>query len=258
MTEREKHIGYLFTAELQFRLASAVRLATSLRVQPLDLPTEWIHGKHKVKYKEIALRTEQADFAAHFLQDSATLLLAVVIKDAIRAVVADPKTSKDPNVRAAYQIARLIRNAFAHGPVSPSWSIDADCRNCTFEIPKTIELDTTNLHGSPFHWSHYGGPLAVFRLCRFVRKHILKDNVARRKPLPKPTNRIIHYGDLILRQVDSIPAGAVQVDVQRLPDGSVHLGGGYYLRPQRRRKRRQEENPSNTKPTRTSSGSAIR
>jgi hypothetical protein len=46
MTEPEKQIGLLFTAELQFRLASAVRLATSLGTQPIDLPITWTHGNH--------------------------------------------------------------------------------------------------------------------------------------------------------------------------------------------------------------------
>lgn len=36
MSNREKHIQLLFTAELQFRLAAAVRLATTLKVQPLE------------------------------------------------------------------------------------------------------------------------------------------------------------------------------------------------------------------------------
>jgi hypothetical protein len=50
-------------------------------------------------------------------------LLAVPVKDAIRAVVSDPTASAGSEVRAAYQIARLIRNAFAHAPFSPIWSI---------------------------------------------------------------------------------------------------------------------------------------
>ena len=54
MTESEKHIGLLFTAELQFRLASAVRLATSLGNQPIDPPVTWTHGDHSVRYGEIA------------------------------------------------------------------------------------------------------------------------------------------------------------------------------------------------------------
>ncbi|MGH8829537.1 MAG: hypothetical protein ACREXV_00385 [Polaromonas sp.] len=141
MTDREHHIQQLFTAELQFRLASAVRLAVTGNRQPLDLPMEWTHGQHRVRYEEIALRQDQADYAAAFLQRSATYLMAVAMKDAIRAVVPDPRSSSDSDVRAAYQIARLIRNAFAHAPFSPVWSIDPDCRDKTFAIPDLITLD---------------------------------------------------------------------------------------------------------------------
>lgn len=231
MTENEKHIGYLFTAELQFRLASAVRLATTLNAQPLDLPTEWTHGKHSVKYDEIALRPDQADYAAHFLHRSATFLMAVAMKDAIGATVNDPKISPDPDVRSAYQIARMIRNAFAHAPLSPTWRIDKDCCDRVFEIPDIITLNTKDLHETPFDWRHYGGPLALFRLCRFVRIEILKDQPATRTSVPVPMNAVFQQGNLILRKVDAIPAGAVPVTPERLPDGSIDLGGGHFIRP---------------------------
>ena len=231
MTENEKHIAYLFAAELQFRLASAVRLATTLNTQSLDLPTEWAHGKHSVKYEEIALRQDQADFAAQHLHRSSTFLMAVAMKDAIRAAVNDPKNSPDSAVRSAYQIARMIRNAFAHAPLSPTWSIDKDCRDQVFEIPDIITLDTKGLDGTPFDWRHYGGPLALFRLCRFVRIEILKDQPAPRKPVPVPANTVYQQGNLILKKVDAIPAGAVRIEPERLPDGSIHLGGGHFIKP---------------------------
>ncbi len=60
MDEREKQIAHLFAAELQFRLACAVRLAATNDAQPLDLPQKWIHGNHQVEYEEIALRPDQA------------------------------------------------------------------------------------------------------------------------------------------------------------------------------------------------------
>lgn len=230
MSVREKHIQQLFTAELQFRLASAVRLATTLKVQPLDLPMEWTHGKHRVKYEEIALRPDQADYAACFLHRSATFLMAVAIKDAIRAVVSDPKMSPDSDVRAAYQVARLIRNAFAHAPFSPTWSIDPDCRDKVFAVPDVIALDTTGLHGTPFDWRQYGGPLALFRLCRFVRTQLLKDPRSPRKLVPIPGKLIYQQGNLILKKVDAIPAGAVRVEVERLPDGGIPLPGGHVIR----------------------------
>lgn len=231
MADRQEHIDRLFTAELQFRFASAVRVATTMHLQPLDLPMEWTHGKHRVTYDEVALRQDQADFAARHLQRSATYLMAVAMKDAIRAVVPDPKNSTDHSVRAAYQIARLIRNAFAHAPFSPVWSIDPDCRNVTFSIPDIVTLDTTNLHGTAFDWRQYGGPLAMFRLCRFVRIHIMKDDVAPRKVVPLPKERYLQQGDLILRRVDEIPSDAVPVEIEPLPDGRVPLGRWHFIDP---------------------------
>jgi hypothetical protein len=231
--EKQKHIQALFTAELQFRLASAVRLATNYKVQPLDLPIEWSHGKHRVKYAEIALRQDQAEYVAIFLHQSATFLMAVAMKDAIRAVVLDPKNAKNPDVRAAYQIARLIRNAFAHAPFSPTWSIDPDCSDKVFAIPGVIELTTKGLHGTPFDWHQYGGPLALFRLCRFVRGRILRDQLKRSHAIPLPQNVIVQMGDLLLKKVGKIPPGAVKG--RTLSDRDIPLGGGYVLHPRARR-----------------------
>jgi hypothetical protein len=182
------------------------------------------------KYEEIALRQDQAEQAAFFLHRSATYLMAVAIKDAIRAVAPNPKTSSDTNVRSAYQIARLIRHAFAHSPFSPRWSIDPDCQHTTFVVPDVMTLDTTSLQGAAFDWRHYGGPLALFRLCQFVRTMILGDNPAPRKVVPIPGTTIIQQGDLILEKMDSIPPNAVKVDKRR-QDGGIDLGAGHVVYP---------------------------
>lgn len=147
------------------------------------------------------------------------------------------KKSKNPDVVGAYQIARMIRNAFAHGPFSPTWSIEQDCRDQIFKVRNIIKLDTTDLHGTRFDWRHYGGPLALFRLSRFLRIHLLKDKVKARKPFPEPTNKIYQFGNLILKEVDKVPADAVPVKTTPSSDGSVHLGDGYYIRPVRRTRR---------------------
>ena len=231
MTDRETHIQHVFAAELQFRLASAVRLATALKRQPLDLPTEWVHGWHRVHYDEIALRQDQADVGAAALHRSTTYLMAVAVREAIAAAVPNPRQSPDLHVRAAYQIARLIRNAFAHGPFAPHWRIDADCRDVTFAIPGVISLATTGLDGQPFDWRHYGGPLALFRLCRFVRIEILKDDVKPRKAFPLPTREIRQQGDLIIESIAAIPEDAVRIVPKKRPDGGIGLGGGHMIYP---------------------------
>src|ERR1017187_2411512 len=94
----QHHIDNLFNAELQFRLASAVRIATNLKAQPLDLPMEWTHGTQRVRYEEIALRPDQAEVAACMLHRSATYLMAVAIKDAIQAAIPRPWESPDCDV----------------------------------------------------------------------------------------------------------------------------------------------------------------
>ena len=200
MIDLATHINFLFAAELQFRLASAVRFAVTMDNQPLDLPLEWSHGKHKVSYKEVALRKDQADFAAWNMHRSATFLMAVAMKDAIKAAVPDPKNATNPDIRAPYQISRLIRNAFAHSPYQPVWSIDPDCRNRIFEVPEIASLDTANLQGFAFDWRHYGGPLAILRLCRYVRFEILKDPKRTRKTIPTSKTIYSLQGNLILRQ----------------------------------------------------------
>ena len=68
-------------------------------------------NKHTVSYKEVALRKDQADFAAWSIHRSATFLMAVAMKDAIKAAIPDPKNATSADVRASYQISRLIRNA---------------------------------------------------------------------------------------------------------------------------------------------------
>ncbi|MBI4903354.1 MAG: hypothetical protein HY820_06955 [Acidobacteria bacterium] len=184
-----------------------------------------------MRYGETALRQDQAEYAAHFLQRSATYLLAVAVKDAIRAAVSDPKASAESDVRAAYQIARVIRNAFAHAPLSPIWSIDSDCLNKTFEIADVVRSDTTGLHGKAFDWHDYGGPLALYRLAQFTRIQVLNDGPPPRKVLSIPTTVVYQQGNLILRRVDEIPRDAIPVTIARLPDGRIPLGGGYFLVP---------------------------
>jgi hypothetical protein len=186
MSDLAEHISHLRAAELQFRLASAVRLATTFKKQPLDLPIEWTHGKQRVRYGEVALSDEQADFAAWNLRRCATFLMASAIRNAIRS---------------AYQVSRLIRNAFAHAPFRPVWSIDADCRSQVFVVQEVISLDTKDLHGRTFDWRHYGGPLALFRLSNFVRMKILKDSQATSAVVPIPKDVYFQQGDVVFRRV---------------------------------------------------------
>jgi hypothetical protein len=201
----DEHINMLRGAELQFRLACAVHLATTNRKQPLDLPIVWTHGQHQVTYEEIALTLEGADFAAMLLKRAATYLMAVQIQEALTALANnDARNHTNADVRSSFEIARLIRNGFAHHPLQPKWMIDPPCRNQVYSVDKIIELDTTHLDGEGFDWRHYGGPLALLRLSEFVRTKLLGDSGSfgskrDRQSIPTPEAHYYQQGHLILR-----------------------------------------------------------
>jgi hypothetical protein len=251
------HLNHLFDAELQFRLAAAVRIAVTSQRQPLDFPEVWTHGHVSIRYEEMALRQEQADCAARLIQHSATLTMAVAVKDAIEAVVpALPDTVKrggnrilqavddaianstskpwkvaETQVATAYHISRFIRNAYAHGPFAPKWKINHQIRDRTFTIPNVIELHTRGLHGNDFDWRHYGGLLALYQLCRFTRFDILGDERRVRTNIPPRQRTLYQVGDLIMERINEIPEGFVPTLVEPNADGSIDLGHGYRIAP---------------------------
>jgi len=209
MTDKKEIMLELKIAELQFRLAVAVRIACTLKNQPLDAPTEWTHGKHRVLYEEIALSQDQADVAAGFLEQTATYLMAITIKEALEKSFLDPKKHSDKNIVAAYRISKLIRNAFAHSPIRPVWKIGPAYKDKEFIVDGVITLNTKGLDRKTFDWQDYGGLLALFRLSKFVRIQELRDtDTGRKRSIPLPKNIIYKQGDLILKKIDKIPKNA--------------------------------------------------
>jgi len=200
--DRKRLAHALETAELQFRLAAAVRLAASDGRQPRDLPIVWSHGNHSVRYEDIALTESDADRAAHFLLQTATFLLAAQIKDVLLACFRDPKNHRTKQVRAAYQIARLIRNAFAHRPFAPTWSIDKDCQDRVFTVPRVISIDTSGLHEQKTNWRDYGGPLALLLFARWARNRVLRIPPSTPGPVEQPDLKYYQVGKLLLRRID--------------------------------------------------------
>ena len=119
LTDKQTAILELKLSELQFWLAKTVRLAITLEKQPLDAPTKLSFGKHIVSYEEIALNEDQSHITAQYLEKTTTYLMAMTIKEALVKIYKDPKNNPDKNIVTAYQISRIIRNAFAHSPINP-------------------------------------------------------------------------------------------------------------------------------------------
>jgi hypothetical protein len=198
-------------------------------VQTLDVPVEWTFGRHRVSYEDFGLRQDQADYVAPLLEMTATLVITSAVRDALVALFRDPKRHEDQNVVSAYQISRLIRNAFAHDMIHPKWSIDADCHDKTFEIQDIIRLNTSGLHGVHLDWHHYGGPLAIFYFGRYVREILLEDPVDPNRTKPSyPVLGCYQQWRLILRRVDDLPDDAVKV-ASVGPGERLELHDGHYV-----------------------------
>jgi hypothetical protein len=228
-TSAEPHVERIKLAEHQFRLACTVHLAVANQIQTLDVPVEWTFGEHRVSYDEFGLREDQAPLAACALEHTSTLVLASAIRDAIVALFENPKEHSNPQVADAYQIARTIRNAFSHSMIDPVWSIDADCRDRRFEIASIISFCTRGLHGKPIDWRHYGGPLAIFRFGRFVREVLLESPVDPDRKKPEfPTIESYQQGRLILRRIDELPKGLVEI-ARVGPGEAIELGEGHRI-----------------------------
>jgi hypothetical protein len=172
--KKKRSILELEITELQFRLAVVVRNTVLLESFPLTAPILWSYGKHKVSKKEMELTSEEADKAAHYLKQTATYLMAITIIEALKNNFQDLKNNENKNIVAAYQISRLVRNAFAHSPIKPVWRIDKDCQQMEFTIQDVISLKTKELNEQPFNWRDYGGPLAIFKLSQYVRLQLLQ------------------------------------------------------------------------------------
>lgn len=118
-TNREALLNRLKLAEQQFRLACTVRLAIVNDIQTLDVPVTWSFGQHSVSYVDFGLRRDQVPLAGMALEETAVFVLVSAIRDAIVGSFLNPKQHTDRQVVAAYQISRLIRNAFAHSMIDP-------------------------------------------------------------------------------------------------------------------------------------------
>lgn len=224
---REALVAKLRLAEQQFRLACTVNLAVANDVQTLDVPVEWTFEKYRVSYDDFGLRVDQAELVAPLLEMTATFILCAAIRDALIAHYPNPKVHDNQDVVAAYQISRMMRNAFGHSMIMPKWSIDDDCKDRVFTIENIISLDTKSLHGNHVRWQDYGGPLAIFNFGRFVREKLFGNEVDpnRRKP-PFPKVPCYQQGRFILRRVDTVPESAIQVS----PGEVVDLGNGHTIR----------------------------
>jgi len=221
---KREYINLLKLAEKQFQLMSSVRLACSMKTQPLLVPDIWIYGKYKIEGQQIQLSPDSADDASAFLEHTITHAWAIHLLNAISQTINHPSEHSDSNIVAAFQISRLMRHAYAHGPFIPKWRIAPKFQNKIYEIQGVISLDTTDLDNKNMDWKHYGGFIALWNLSHWIRINILQD-----KEQPRLSNstytpsHVIQQGRLLINKNVDIPA-----DAERIPLTIKEIDGKHY------------------------------
>jgi hypothetical protein len=143
--------------------------ATRPHVSYLDT---FSYGGLVARHDELSLTATEEERAFAALEHSATYLSAVQVHTALEAVHSAPFHIAEADIGSAFQIARLLRNAFAHNPFNPVWEIRGVWQERQFVVPDVITLDTTGLHGTSVCREHYGGPIAILRLIEYADKVI--------------------------------------------------------------------------------------
>lgn len=161
----------LLFAELQYKLALAVETtATSSNDLHLNYLSTFSYGKHVIKERELMLTKENEKQASTLLVHSATYLLIVQLDKFLDKVLPETLKQNDADLNCAWRISHLVRNAFAHDPFAPIWTVSKRDRNRTYRVGNIISLDTSGLEGKPVLREHYGGPLALLKLVQYIRR----------------------------------------------------------------------------------------
>jgi len=192
----------------------AVRTACSFGEQPLGVPESWPFGRLIVPGSRLRLTPAEVGHAAAALEHAATFTMALTMAQALKDCLPRAREHSDPNAVAAFEVSRLLRNAYAHQPMAPVWHIDAHCRGKQYEVAGLIRLDTTTLDGRDVVWEDYGGLLALFEMSRWIRLNILGDTEGAEPPYDNrkessSVGQIYQTGRLLVRGVPRGTAGAI-------------------------------------------------
>lgn len=170
---KEDYVKLIKLAEIQYRFAVGINTlySTHERYPKLSYPNYWTWGKHSITKKEIQLTRKETEDGAMLFSHSALYIMVVQIDSALEKFFGKNRfLHKNSDIQAAASIARLIRNAFAHDPFHPTWIINKRMKNKIFRVDRiNIELNTSGFENRTVKRSHYGGPLVILELSRFIR-----------------------------------------------------------------------------------------
>jgi len=166
----------LYYSELQFKLALAITTTCTSDAIALHYLGTFSYGKHVMDAKELALTAEEERIASVILEHSATYLMALQLDEILEKLLSNRFEHGNNSIRNGSRIVRLIRNAYAHDPLSPMWlKIPASWKNQILKVDSIISLNTNGLEGKKLKRMDYGGPISLLRLLQYFKQVIDKE-----------------------------------------------------------------------------------
>jgi hypothetical protein len=154
--------------EWQFKFAIAAWATVHSPDHRLNYVDVYDDRTHTLAREEMALSAEEEEMASNLNMWSAALLLAVQMNVALDKIQPDHFDRPVEQLRAAQIIVRLVRHAFAHNPLEPTWKVRANLLDQVFIVPGIITLDTHGIQGSHVNpWRL--GPSSFLRLAQWLR-----------------------------------------------------------------------------------------
>lgn len=148
----------------------------------LDTIAVVIFGEHHLTREELNISEDTFGLCGTLLERLAYRLLAIELDSALQAKFGDWNTRRhhcDKFIRDACVVIHLLRNAVAHDVLEPKWNIhDPALRDEEFEIPGILKFKTKDANGNVLDGqlvkrSHFGGPIAIFRLSELLLPYLI-------------------------------------------------------------------------------------
>lgn len=160
----------LLCAQIHFKFAYAVSGTVTGNGNRLIYSNQFSYGQHTLEEGQLKLSRKQELIGNTINEHVATYICGLQIDSVLETLHGNDRLkSTKSEIRTPSVIARVIRNAFAHNPMNPIWTIRDNERD-VFTIPNVISIDTRELHGIPVKRRHYGGPLSLFKFLEYVRE----------------------------------------------------------------------------------------
>jgi hypothetical protein len=178
--ERQAHIEMIIQAERQYKFSVALSFDCHTAIRDtnrnyVNYSMEYVWGKYRYGEAEMRITPQEELTCSITLQLTSIYILVLQLDRFLEKYYGSNRfDSDDIDLANTSIVVRQIRNAFAHNPLYPTWEIrQPQAKNKIINIGSMLTVDFERIDGKKVEREHYGGPLAILELSKFVRGKFL-------------------------------------------------------------------------------------